>query len=643
SCRMKFLNQLFCLAAVISTGPAANAGQEDPNPPSIYSERGAWPITRQWTPAEARRYAVWLENVYDLKTQGTVEQRIGKIERIITDPQMNLLENPSFRVLGSNPQLPAATLRMVHSMIDCAKFTAFMPAYYAYRRGLPWMSAVVSANGGGDVRTAEANVPVNTISSFNSPSVHAFFRDSLTSFSSGNYRVELDGRNAEWSDTVPVAINKQYLMPGCANYLDGHSLLLAKVTQYGELLFINASTTNTRDIFTYNGMNTVSGITPYGGDTADPWAGCYQGLRAFRFPIAETDRNGRVTNVRRRTNQEMKDFGFSTEQYQQIREMRTNQYITEGEFKPRSFHDLVRIRMKSTDRIAPMEFLEEYAKKVLEVYQIRVQFVDDAWADYKANGPVVYPEEQSNANIFQALGRWETWSSPSSDVDRRNTYFYLADWFDFAIRSFGMMPQFVDLKGLEQYDIRSQAALARALMKEKNRIFEGLGVHYTNSVGTQVYLTLNDIEDRLYDLSFDPNHPPELRWGAPEGSAERSTAVATYTPLPDGTRMPMLESYRLQTYYRCVGTRETEASSLRGMFTDGFPRREKVSGQLAKWFGSEEGSEALNDWLVARGKTPSTRTGGYVSSMTSGQQSGVATAPAKIASPSRPASNPFIP
>ena len=640
---MKYASKFWCVGALMAA-TTAFGGQSDPNPPSIYSERGAWPITRQWTPGEVKHYAVWLENVYDYKTRGTVEQRIAKIERIITDPQMNLLEDPAFRGLGSNPQISASTLRMVNSMIDCAKFTAFMPGYYAYRRGLPWMTAVVSSNGGGDVRTSDANVPVNSISSFNSPGVHAFFRDSLTSFSSGNYRVELDGRNAEWSDTLPVAINRQHLIPGCANYLDGHSLLLGKVSQYGELLFINASTTATRDIFTYNGMNTVSGITPYGGDSVDPWAGCYQGLRVWRFPIAETDRNGRVTDVRRRTNAEMKEFGFSTEQYQHIRDMRTNQFIQEGEFKPRSFHDLVRIRMKTTDRIAPMDFLEEYAKKILEVYQLRADFVADAWADYKANGPIVYPEEQSNANIFQALGRWETWSSPSSDVDRRNTYFYLADWFDFAIRSFGIMPQFIDLRGLEKYDIRSQADLARALVKEKERIFGELGVHYSNSVGEKVHLTLNDIENRLYDLSFDPNHPPELRWGAPEGSPERATAANTYTPLPDGTRMPMLEAYRLQTYYRCVGTRETEPSSLRGMFTEGFPKRDKVNGQLAKWFSSEEPSPALGDWLVARGKSPVTSSGGYSSSLTSSDGYVPSPSmPARLAAPSRPASNPFIP
>ena len=60
--------------------------------------------------------------------------------------------------------------------------------------------------------------------------------------------------------------------------------------------------------------------------------------------------------------------------------------------------------------------------------------------------------------------------SPSSDVDRRNKYFYLADWMEYAVRMFGMKPSFVDLTGLEAYNINSQADLAAAMIAE-NRHF----------------------------------------------------------------------------------------------------------------------------------------------------------------------------
>jgi len=584
---------------LVLAAPLAHA--QDPNPPSIHSTRGAWPITRQWTPAETRHYAKWVNHVYIMKTTGTVEQRMAKIERILTDPEMNLLLHPDFLGQGSNPQLPIAIIRHVNSILDCGKFTAFMPAYYAYRRGLPWMTAYVRS-GGGDVRNSPYNVPTGSANSFTSPSLSAFFRNAIGGFSSGNYRVQLNGPNAGLSDSVPVAISREYLMPGCISYMDGHCLLLAHVTKYGELRFMNASTTHTRDIFTYNGMNAVSMNIPEGSSAENGWKRCFQGLRVFRYPIAETNSAGRVIKVRRRTNEEMKEFGFSTEEFEGLQSILDKHYINVNGIKPQSLHDFIRLRMMTVKTIRPLEFMENYTDQLLEAYKLREDFVQQAWQNVKEHGPITYPEEQSNANIFQAHGRWETWSSPSSDVDRRNMYFYLSEWMDYALRCFGMMPSFVDLTGLEKYHIRTQADLARALIKEKNRLFDEKYMYYTNSKGDKVKLTLSDIEKRLYDLSFDPNHPPELRWGAPIGSAERATAPQTYTPVPDGKHIPMEKAYTLETYYRTVGERETEMSCLRGMFTEGFPIRKKFDEYMKLWFYYDKPTDALQAWLNETGR-----------------------------------------
>ncbi|MCC6144989.1 MAG: hypothetical protein IT368_14385 [Candidatus Hydrogenedentes bacterium] len=178
-------------------------------------------------------------------------------------------------------------------------------------------------------------------------------------------------------------------------------------------------------------------------------------------------------------------------------------------------------------------------------------------------------------------------------MDRRNKYFYLSEWMDYAIRWYGIDPGFVDLTGLEKYNIRSQADLAKALIAEKKRAFAERSIQYKNSKGIPVTLTLAEIEERLYDLSFDPNHPPELRWGAAFGSDEMSGAPSRPTPVPGGARVPMEEAYRLETYYRHVGLRETEMSLLRGMFTEGFPVRDKYDTSLTKWFGFYQPSEAL--------------------------------------------------
>jgi len=570
------------LLLVFGCGALA-AAEPDPNPPTLRGG-GAWPIRRQWTPAETRHYAQWCERLYDRKANGTVEQRTAKLAKLLTDPDMNLLLDPEFLGAGGNPQLPDGVIRTCHSMIDCAKFTAFIPAYYAYRRALPWMTTfVASGERGVDIRISKYNIPVGGANSFAGASAGDFFTEAVGGFISGNYRVNLNGKNAGQTDTVPVALNRSFLMPGCINYLDGHCLVLAKVTEYGELAFLNCSTTQSRDIFSYNGMNTVGGMTPRGSDPDNEWAGCFQGLRVLRYPVAETDASGNVLRVRRRTDEEMKEFGFSTEEYELAGQMAKNQYIQEGEFRPQSLHDLIRLRMKTVDRITPAKFIEAYCAELLDAFAFREQFVQDAWKEVRRNGPIVFPEEQKVDNIFQAKGRWEDWSSPSSDVDRRNKYFYLADWMEYAIRMFGVKPAFVDLTGLERYKIHSQADLAAAFIAEKNRIFAERSMEYTNSRGEKVRLTLADLEKRIYDLSFDPNHPPELRWGAPFGTAERATAVQTVTPVPCGERLPMEESYRLEGYYRCIGQRETDTSYLRTMFTSGYPVRDKLDAQVGKW------------------------------------------------------------
>ena len=572
---------LACL--LLTAGLGVSAVAADPNPPSIRGG-GAWPIRRQWTPAETQHYAKWVENLYDMKTKGNVEQRTAKLERLLTDPEMNLLQNPEFLGQGSNPQLPPGVIRSMHHLMDCAKFTAFIPVYYAYRRALPWITATVySGERGVDVRISSFNYPTRGANSAAYGSVSAFFNDAVGHFISGNYRVNLNGKDAGLSDTVPVALNRQYLLPGCMNYLDGHCLVLAKVTEYGELYFLNCSTTNTRDIFTYNGMNAVGGITPRGSDPENEWSGCFQGLRVLRYPIAETDARGNVIRVRRRTNEEMREFGYSTEQYDVVREMYTSHEIEEDGLKPQSLHDLIRLRMKTVDQVVPAAFIAAYCDELLSAYLEREWFVQDAWNDVKRNGPIVYPEDQDNDNIFQAVGRWETWSSPSSDVDRRNKYFYLADWMEYCVRMFGMKPSFVDLTGLESYNVNSQADLAAAMIAEKNRHFKNKVLEYTHSTGRKVALTLADLEARLYDLSFDPNHPPELRWGAPPDSPEREGMPETVTPVPGGARVPMLEAYRLQFFYRTLCQRETTTSYLRGMYTEGFPIRDKLDAQVGKW------------------------------------------------------------
>ncbi|MCC6795415.1 MAG: hypothetical protein IT366_09875 [Candidatus Hydrogenedentes bacterium] len=571
------------LVAIVLTVTAYAA---DPNPPSIHSDEGAWPIRRQWTVAETQHFAEWINNIYKYKTKGTVEQRRAKLVRVLTDPEMNLLLNPEFAGEQANPQLPEELMWAMHNIVDCAKLTVSLSSYYSYRRALPWMFSYVRS-GGGDLRTAHNNTPIAELNCFTSDTLDYFFRNAVIGFCTGNYRVEPFGENAQESDTVPVAINKQFLIPGAMHYLDGHVLVLADIEKDGELRFLDSTTAASRDIYSFNGLNSVTGIPPKRSNRGgDPYAGCFQGLRIFRYPIAEVDENGKVTKVRRRTDKEMAEFGFSVEQYDKVEEIVTTQHIVENGFKLDSFHEFIMERMRTADSVVPTDFLEHYADELLDLYKMREISVQEAWANVLASGAITYPENDRAENIFTAGGRWGQFSTASSDVEIRNRYYYLADWMDNVIRWYNRRPGFIDTKGLEKYYVEDRGNLARALVGEKYRIFKTKTMEYTNSAGEKVTLSLLDIEKRLYDLSFDPNHAPELRWGAPIGSAEFASAKPIDTPLPSGGVVVFADAFKKQAYYRAVCARETTESYLSNMFTSGFPVRDKYDGQLMKWIRS---------------------------------------------------------
>ena len=574
------------LGLAVALSCACSAFASDPNPPSIHSDEGAWPVRRQWNVAETQHYAQWINTIYRYKSQGTMPQRRAKLEAVLTDPEMNRLLDPEFAGEQSNPQLPPDLMHKMHSILDCGKLTVALSSYYSYRRALPWMVGYVRS-GGGDLRTAPFNVPAGELSSFTAESLEYFFENAVTGFCTGNFRVEPFGQNAQQSDTVPVAIDRRYLLPGALHYLDGHVLVLADIDPYGELRFLDATTAASRDIYSFNGLNSVTGIPPKHSErTGNEYVGCFQGLRVFRYPIAEVDEHGEVTAVRRRTDAEMAEFGYSLEQYAKVEEIAKTHHIVENGAALDSFHELVMERMRTADKVSPEEFLGHYADELLDQYKMREASVQEAWADVQANGPIVYPENDRADNIFTANGRWGQFSSASSDVDIRGRYYYLADWMDNVIRWHNRRPGFVDLAGLEPYYVADRGNLARALVAEKDRVFGSKTMEYTNSAGAKVTLSLLDIERRLYDLSFDPNHAPELRWGAPWGSAEASTAKPIDTPVPGGGTVALADAFRKQAYYRAVCARETTESYLSEMFTTGFPIRDKYDGQLMKWIRS---------------------------------------------------------
>jgi len=568
---------------ILLVGTAALAA--DINPPSIHSDRGAWPICRQWTQAEIQHFADWIEHIYIVKNKGTYTQQTARIERVLTDPEMNLLLDPEFAGEGCNEQLDAETMRALHYVLDCAKLTVTLSSYYAYRRGLPWTISYVRACDGGDVRRADYTTPGSVVSTLDYASPGQFFRDAVTGTCTGNFRVEPNRKNSELSDTVPVAIHPEYLIPGCLFYLDGHVLVLAHVTPHGEVKFLDSTVAPSRDIYAYNAFNVVSGIAGKKTEAQErAYDGCFRGFRVYRWPVAEVDESGRVMRIRRRTDEEMKDFGVSTEQYDKIEELTETGKIREGGVSLDSFQQFVRFRLRTAKQIHLYDEIKAFAAEMAAMLQARDQKVQEAWREVNENGPIQFPADSISQNVFTVGGRWGQYASAMADVMLRGRYFEFMDHLNYAIAWFDVLPGEVDLGGFNKHAIWTHADMAAVVVHTKNQLFKDAVFSYTDSNGNSVPLTLLDMEARLYDMSFDPNHPPELRWGEPLDTLDVASLPGKDTPLPGGKSVPMLEAYNLEAYYRALSYWEPEPSALRGMTTTGFPVRDKFDASLTqKW------------------------------------------------------------
>ena len=107
-------------------------------------------------------------------------------------------------------------------------------------------------------------------------------------------------------------------------------------------------------------------------------------------------------------------------------------------------------------------------------------------------------------NIYGTTGDWETWSTPSRDARLKAAVQEVAQRIDALPPGGALRAAFRDVWITET---------ARAECQFR----------YTNSAGAGVSLSFATVLDRLFDLSFDPYHCPELRWGAPAGSPELAT------------------------------------------------------------------------------------------------------------------------
>jgi hypothetical protein len=119
-------------------------------------------------------------------------------------------------------------------------------------------------------------------------------------------------------------------------------------------------------------------------------------------------------------------------------------------------------------------------------------------------------------SIFETKGLWEDFSTPNRDLRLLIAIDAILEFPDKVVRSSG---QFKLPKKKTSSEIKKDLEdLHRKWARE-------LTITYAKSNGASQTLTLEEIFNRkeALEMAYNPNDCAEVRWGAPEGSAERAS------------------------------------------------------------------------------------------------------------------------
>ena len=134
----------------------------------------------------------------------------------------------------------------------------------------------------------------------------------------------------------------------------------------------------------------------------------------------------------------------------------------------------------------------------------------------KAHPGTVIPMP-SGKSVFQTLGPWEDYSTPNRDLRLLIAIDTVLEFPDKAAAN----PGAYEMAGKKTPD-----EIRRRLLELQRKRASELSITYTGSDGSSRVLTIAEIFRRAeaFEMGYNPNDSIEIRWGAPAGSAELSTA-----------------------------------------------------------------------------------------------------------------------
>ncbi len=443
-------------------------------------------VTREaWSEADERGYMEFI-------------QAIGEARCNTVDRCMKSAANPFAR---TDP--PG-----IYWAADCADLPYFLRAYYAWKRGLPfsYISAVAPRGATRDIRYTASGNSISarrdvTSGSATGPGLLVDLRNGI---SSAMFRLHPD---MDGTDLYPVRMDRKALRPGTVLYdPNGHVAVVYRVEDDGRVLFIDAHPDNSLTRGTYG----KKFVRSYPGMGAG-----FKNWRPVRLvgatPAADgTLRGGRMEFTR---NAELPDFSteqfFGTVSRPADREWQTGKFVVDGQ--PVDYYDYVRARMGGGSlTFEPLQEVRNMVRANCEDLRYRAEAVDLA---IRAGIQNKAQPGRLPTNIYGTEGEWEEFSTPSRDARLKASFLELSE----------QVQRFVEWHAAGDKRVKYQGGiLAPALLKAYDEEAAQCTLSYVRSNGTPVQMTYEQMRRRLFQMSFDPYHCIERRWGATD-PAEMAT------------------------------------------------------------------------------------------------------------------------
>jgi hypothetical protein len=471
------------------------------------AKQGVWPTRSGFTHSLENLYSAWIEALFDAPENE--QPSWAALHEVLRDPKRNLLYD--HLGAGEDSGRAAPTLRP-----DCADLPYFLRAYFAWKLRLPFGLAECSRGGRGappfckGLLTNEDHPDDDVAASAETGPVAAFGAFVATTVAnrvhSGSARTPFED---EASDYYPVPLSRDTLRPGTV-YADpyGHVLVIAKTisetSERGGVMYAvdgQPDGTIARKRF-WRGNFLYANQRELGGP----------GFKHFR-PLER--RGGALVRLDDDAIRRSPEYGDLSRD--------------PGRLDVEAFYDAMDDVLSPRPR-SPSLALMETIDALEEQVRTRVQSVDNGrkWLG-GGRAPASMPDGPA---IFETTGAWEDFATPSRDL-RLLIAIDVVRGFPARVARRSSRYALPPGASLEAVQAELERTLARELVQRT--------VSYTRTDGSPFTLRLADVMSRstAFETTYNLNDCVELRWGAPEGSAEASTCRS---------RAPIEQTQRMETY-----------------------------------------------------------------------------------------------